>query len=197
MENIQGKILLKKVWIFILLVMLLTQANHASDIALGFHLGYRQLKDPDLKEIYGDGFVFSPYVSYFPLPHYGIDLSYEGGYKKDSPIGLFQEDSTLSVSGIQFCGIIRYPIWKILPYFKFGVGYFSYKQDIQSEFVRFKVDHHKWATIVGGGIRVDLYKGLFLTAEVRYVPLKVQPFDIPVDLGGLRYLAGVGFRITL
>jgi len=196
MNKRQGKILLKKAWIFVLLVIPLTQLNHASDIALGFHLGYRQLKDPNLKEIYGDGFVFNPYVSYFPLSNYGIDLSYEGGYKKDAPIGLFNEDSTLRVSGLQFCGIIRYPVGKIIPYLIFGVGYFSYKQNIQSEFVRFKVDHHKWTTIVGGGLSIDMYKGLFLTAEVRYVPLKVQPFDIPVDLGGLRFLAGVGFRIS-
>ncbi len=187
---------MKKVFIFVLLVMSLTQLNHASDIALGFHLGYRQLKDPDLKEIYGDGFVFNPYVSYFPLHNYGIDLSYEGGYKKDAPIGLFQEDSTLRVSGLQLCGIFRYPVWKIIPYFKFGIGHFSYRQDIQSEFIRYKVDHHKWSTIVGGGLSVDVFKGLFFTAEARYVPLKVQPFDIPVDLGGWRFLAGVGFRMT-
>jgi hypothetical protein len=35
---------------------------------------------------------------------------------------------------------------------------------------------------------------LYLGAEVKYVQLKVMPFDIKVDLGGLRYLLGLGLK---
>jgi len=188
---------LKKAWILVLFVVILAQFDFADDIVLGVQLGYRQLKDPGLKDIYGDGFVFNPYMNYFPQSNYGLEFAYEGGYKKDAPIGLFQEDSTLSISGFQLCGVIRYPIWKLIPFFKAGIGYFSYRQDIQSEFTRLKVDHHKWATILGGGIRFNMYKGLFIAAEVKHIPLKVQPFEIPVDLGGWRVLAGIGYRISL
>jgi hypothetical protein len=38
---------------------------------------------------------------------------------------------------------------------------------------------------------------LFISAEIKHIPLKVQPFEIPVDLGGWRVLAGVGYRISL
>lgn len=188
---------MKKTWVLILFVVLLVRFNFAGDIILGVHSGYRQLKDPGLKDIYGNGLIINPYVSYFPLSNYGLELAYEGGYKKDAPIGLFQEDSTLSVSGFQLCGVLRYPIWNSISYLKCGIGYFSYRQDIQSEFTRLKVDHHKWTTILGGGIRLDMYKGLFFAAEVKYIPLKVQPFDIPVDLGGWRLLVGIGLRVSL
>ena len=36
-------------------------------------------------------------------------------------------------------------------------------------------------------------EGLYLSGEVKYVPLKVKPFDEEVDLGGLRYLLGLGY----
>jgi hypothetical protein len=181
--------------LFLVLFMAIT--GLATEIDLGTNLGYRQLKDPDLGKIYGDGFVYELFTRYFPLESYGIELSFEGGYKRDALVGLYQEKSTLTVGGIQLAGVFRYPVGKLAPYFKFGVGYFSYKQNIESEFVRFKVDHHKLTTVVGLGMTFDIFRGLFLSAELKYVPLKVQPFDIAVDLGGMRYLAGLGFRRPL
>lgn len=188
---------MKKVWSLVFFVALFVQFNFAGHIVLGVHLGYRQLKDPDLKDIYGDGLVFNLYMDYFPLSNYGLEIAYEGGYQKNAPIGLFREDSTLSISGFQLCGVLRYPIWKSVSFLKAGIGYFSYRQDIQSDFPRLKVNHHKWTTVLGGGIHFKMYKRLFFTAEVKYIPLKVQPFEIPVDLGGWRLLAGLGYRISL
>lgn len=188
---------MKKLSISFLLILFFVQLSHATEINLGLNLGYRQLKDPDLNETYGDGFVYNPYIIYFPLDMYGLEISCEGGYKKDAPIGLFQEDSTLSVGGLQLCGIFRYRVWHLVPYFKFGLGYFSYKQDIESEFVRLKVDHHKWTTVVGGGVNLKLSKSLFIVAELKYVPLKVKPFGIRVDLGGMRYLIGLGLNLPM
>jgi hypothetical protein len=180
-----------------LLVLFMAITGHATEINLGANLGYRQLKDPDLSEIYGDGFVYDLLARYFPVEKYGIELSHEGGYKRNALIGLYQENSTLTVGGIQLAAVFRYPVGKFAPYFKFGVGYFAYKQDIKSEFVRLKVDHHKWTTVAGLGVTLDIFRGLFLSAEVKYVPLQVQPFDIPVDLGGMRYLGGLGLRLPL
>jgi opacity protein-like surface antigen len=177
--------------------VILAQFNFADDIVLGVQLGYRQIKDPGLNDIYGHGLVYDSYMNYFPVSNYGLEFAYEGGYKRDAPLGLFQEDSTLSISGFQLCGVLRYPIRKLIPFLKAGIGYFSYRQDIQSEFTRLKVDHHKWTTILGGGIRFNVSKGLFISAEIKHIPLKVQPFEIPVDLGGWRVLAGVGYRISL
>ncbi len=182
------------------LVFLFFQAGNSAQFSLGLNAGYRYLNDIALGEIYGDGYVYEPYIRYSLSFSYGVELSYEGGYKKSAPIGLFQEDSTLSVSGLQLAGIVRVPILrirKVSTYFKLGIGYYFYKQDIDSEFVRQKVDHRKWTTIIGAGMNLSLFRGLYLTAEVKSVPLRVRPFDINVDLGGIRILFGIGYHFWL
>jgi len=192
--------IMKKLTICVFLMFLSVQAGIAAQFALGLNAGYRYLDDPTLGEIYGDGYVFEPYVRFAPSPSLGLELSYEGGYKKSAPIGLFQENSTLTVDGLQLSGIVRVPFLRIRnvsTYFKLGIGYYFYKQDIDSEFVRRQVDHHKWTTIIGGGMNIHLFRGLFLTAEVKSVPLRVKPFGINVDLGGIRILFGIGYQFWL
>lgn len=186
--------------VLLCLLFLSPQAGEAVQFSLGLNAGYRFLNDVSLGEIYGDGYVYEPYIRYNPSFLYSLELSYEGGYKKSAPIGLFQEDSTLSVSGLQLSGIVGVPLLRIRnvrTYFKIGIGYYFYKQDIDSGFVRHKVDHKKWTTVIGAGMNVNFFRGLYLSAEVKSVPLKVRPFDINVDLGGLRILFGVGYQFWL
>jgi hypothetical protein len=193
------KFLQKSVVLFSL-VFLFVQAGNSAQFSLGLTAGYRYLNDVSLGEIYGDGYVYEPYIRYNPSFSYGVELSYEGGYKKSAPIGLFQEDSALSVSGLQLSGIVGVPLLRIRnvrTYFKIGIGYYFYKQDISSEFVRYQVDHKKWTAIIGAGMNVNLFRGLYLSAEVKSVPLRVRPFDINVDLGGIRILFGIGYQFWL
>lgn len=183
--------------ICIALMFLSVQAGNAARFSLGLNAGYRTLNDVALSEIYGDGYVYQPYIRYSLSYSLGLELSYEGGYKKKAPVGLFEEDSTLSVSGLQLAGIVGVPLMrlrKISTYFKAGIGYYFYRQDIDSEFVRQKVDHKKWTTFIGAGMNINLLRGFFLSAEVKSVPLKVRPFDINVDLGGIRILFGIGYQ---
>lgn len=180
-----------------LLILALPGFLLADEIQLGLEAGYRQLRDSSLRPVYGDGIVAVPYLQYYPFRLYGVELAYEAGYRREGRIGLFQEKSTLKVSGIHLCGVFRYPVWKLLPFFKLGVGRFSYVQDIDSPFVRFKVDHSAWTTVVALGVGVAVSERIFLQAQVKNVPLKVQPFDIGVDLGGLRVLVGAGYAFFL
>jgi hypothetical protein len=191
-----------KKWIILMpLIFLSVQIGSAAQFSLGLNGGYRNLDDPTLGEIYGDGYVFEPYVRYsFAGGSYALELAYEGGYKKSAPIGRFQENSTLSVNGVQLAGIVRIPFLRarnINTYFKVGIAYYFYKQDIDSEFVRQKVDHNKWTTVLGAGMSLYLFRGVFLTAEVKSIPLRVKPFDINVDLGGTRILFGIGYQFWL
>lgn len=191
--------LMQKSVVFISLVFLFVQVGNAKWFTIGLNAGYRYLDDLALGEIYGDGYVFEPYIRY-SLGTLNLELSYEGGYKRSGPIGVFQEDSTLSVTGLQLTGIAPIPILRIRnlnTYFKIGIAYYFYKQDIDSEFVRRQVDHTKWTTVIGGGMNLRLLRGLFLTAEVKSVPLRVRPFDINVNLGGIRILFGIGYQFWL
>ncbi len=186
--------------IFVSLVFLFVQTGNSAQFSIGLNVGYRYLNDVALGEIYGDGYVYEPYIRYNPSFLYSLELSYEGGYKKSAPIGLFQEDSTLSVSGLQLSGVVGIPLLRIRrvrTYLKIGIGYYFYKQDIESEFVRRRVDRKKWTTIIGAGMNANLFRGVYLSAEVKSVPLKVRPFDINVDLGGIRILFGVGYNFWL
>lgn len=191
---------MKKYILFISLVLFSVQAGRASWFTLGLNAGFRNLNDVSLGEIYGDGYVYEPYVRYSFAGAFGLELSYEGGYKRTGQVGAFQEDSTLSVTGFQMSGIVRVPILRIRrvsTYFKVGIAYYSYKQDIDSPFVRQKVDHTKWTSVIGVGMSLSLFRGLFLTAEFKSVPLRVKPFEINVDLGGTRILFGIGYNFWL
>lgn len=191
---------MKKSVILISLVFLSVQVGSAAWFTLGLNAGYRYLDDLTLGDIYGDGYIYEPYIRYSFPRLLTLELSYEGGYKRTGPVGLFQEDSTLSVTGFQLTGVVPVPILRIRrvsTYFKIGIAYYFYKQDIDSEFVRQQVDHSKWTTVIGGGMNLYLFRGLFLTAEVKSIPLRVKPFDINVDLGGIRILFGIGYQFWL
>jgi hypothetical protein len=57
-------------------------------------------------------------------------------------------------------------------------------------------DKTKSTFFVAGGLKVypmKNLKNLYLSAELKYVPLKVKPYEDEVDLGGLRLMGGVGF----
>ena len=90
---------MKKCVILISLVFFCVQAASADWFTLGLNAGYRNLDDRALGEIYGDGYVYEPYIRYSFERSLSLELSYEGGYKRNGPVGFFQEDSTLSVTG--------------------------------------------------------------------------------------------------
>jgi hypothetical protein len=170
-------------------------AAGASDIELGLHFGYRQLKDAKLKDIYGSDMVFRPQVRYFFSRNFGLEVAYEGGYKKDGSVGLYNENSTLTMNAVEAAFVLRMEKSGWVPFIKGGMGFYGYKQDIDSNFTRRTVDHHTTAPFFGAGLDVALISGLFLSGTVHYVLLKVKPFDIEVDLGGLRILLGLRFRL--
>lgn len=188
---------IKRVTVLVWMILFSVSFIQAADLKLGLRVGHREVKDSNLHQIYGDGMVYTPYLSYFPHELYGLEFSYEGGYRKEAPIGLFDEQSTLSVQGLQLCGVLRYRVGQFVPYFKFGGACFFYKQEIESEYIRRDVDHHKWTTVVGAGVEWKLFSLLSLAAEWRSIPLKVKPYDVEVDLGGARYLLGLGIAFSI
>lgn len=183
-----------QVVIVILLFVLLTQPLQAGTLGFGLRYGLRKVVDEVIKDVYGEGYVYSPYIRWMPHQFFAFEVAYEGGYKKDAPIGLFEENSTFSVTGFEVCLILHYRIDRFDPYIRFGYANYHYKQEIDSEFVRQQVDHWKATSLVAGGLNIGLVHGLNAGFEVKYAPMKVQPFEIEVDLSGIRYLFSVSYE---
>ncbi len=185
---------MKKIFLGIFLLVL-PAGQYAFDLEVGITFGGRTVKDSEIKRVYGNGTVFFPYLALNVFEGLFIGAGYEGGYSRETKIGLYNEPTTLEVTGIEFFVGYEYKIKIISPYLKIGYGSYTYKQTIESRYVwAFPVDAKKSAISIGGGLKFFPFKYIFLAAEARYVPLKVKPYDKEVDLGGLRYSGGAGFR---
>lgn len=170
----------------------------AAEVHLGLRLGRRTIFDDKIVEVYGEGFLYSPFLRLTSeRTLLGIEIAYEGGFSREGTIGLFQESSTLSLQGIEAAAVVRKRFGPVAPYLKAGLGYFFYKQVIDSQDVRLKVNESIQQVVLGGGIEVLMPRGFYLTSEVKYVPLKVSPYGRLVDLGGMRFLAGIGFSFDV
>jgi opacity protein-like surface antigen len=164
-------------------------------LEIGGFYGTRQVVDSDIKNVYGNGMIYFPFLA---VTWKGITLGagYEGGYSKTGKIGLYQEATTLKVNGFEVYVGYALRIKSLAPYFKVGYGSYSYKQTIDSPYLAdFRVDGTKSTFTGSAGIKFYPIKNLFLAIEARYVPLKVKPLDEEVDLGGLRLEGGIGISI--
>ena len=180
-----------------LLVMGLALAGsvQALEIFGGVQAGLRTVSDSDIKEVYGHGFCFFPYLAVNPWKGVVAGLGYELGYSKSGQIGLFEEDTTLEVSGFEFFAGYQMPLGIITPYALAGLGLFSYKQTVDSPAAQ-DVDASKTTFFFAVGAKVhplSALKSLFLNVEFKYVPLSVKPYDENVDLGGMRLTMGLGY----
>lgn len=185
-----------KLVVLLFLCVIIAQTAQATQISLGLNYGFRHVEDGVIQSTYGNGTVYVPYLRLTPLRNIGVEIAYEGGYKKSGTVGIYEENSTLSVNGWEFSGILYLPIRPLMGYIKFGMAYYSYKQDIESEFIRNPVDHKKWTNVFGAGAILALSKGLYLSVEVKTVPLRVIPFDREVDLSGIRIVGGIGYSFN-
>jgi len=166
----------------------------ALDLDLGLQLGLRTASGA-IQDAYGSGTAIFPSLKLNVWKGLGIGLGYELGYKKEAKIGIYEEDSTLKVGGFEAFATYEFVKGKLAPYARIGIGSYAYSQDIVSEHAQ-SVDDSKVAFSIGAGVKYLLNK-LFLSAELRYVPLKVKPLTEEVDLSGLRLLAGIGYRFGL
>jgi hypothetical protein len=185
---------MKKIIITTVLLGLLAIGLQAINLDIGINYGSRSVKDADIREIYGNGSVYFPYLAVNFWRGLTLGLGYEGGYDRDGKIGLYQEPTTLKVTGMEFFAAYLFTLEKFTPYIKLGLASFSYEQSVSSEV---KFDKKKSTMTLAGGARYYPIKGLFLAAEVKYVPLKVKPLTEEVDLSGMRFTVGIGYTFAL
>lgn len=185
---------MKKIFTFAVLLSLLTLGLQAVKLDVGFLYGSRSVKDAGIKDAYGNGTAYFPYLAVNVWKGLTFGLGYEGGYDRDGKIGLYQEDSNLKITGMEIFAAYRLELGNLSPYLKLGFGSYAYKQVVSNVT---KVDEKKSGLNLAVGLRYYLIKGLFLAAEAKYVPLKVKPFEEEVDLTGMRLAAGIGYTFNL
>ncbi len=185
---------LKNVYLAIFLFLIFSwQQAMAISFQAGAFYGQRQIVEVEIKNVYGQGSIYFPYLA-FVFKGLIIGAGYEGGYSKNGLIGLFKEKTNLKITGYEIFTGYEFKLKVLSPYLRVGYGYYAYKQTIESEYLSdFKVDEKKGAPLAAVGLKIFPLKNIFLAAEIKYVPLKVKPLDRQVDLSGFRYLAGAGF----
>jgi hypothetical protein len=171
----------------------------ATDIFAGFELGLRTVNSSDIKDVYGNGTCCFPYVALNPWRGLIVGAGYEFGYSRSGKIGIYEEDTTLEVSGFEVFAGYQFPLEWMTPYVLAGYGSFSYKQTVDSPAAKDVNATHGTLFFAGGARFHPLkgIKGLFLSGELKIVPLKVQPYDEEVDLGGMRLTIGLGCTFGL
>ncbi len=183
---------MKKIYPFIICFLLLPVASYAVDFSFGFQAGLRTVSESEIKNVYGNGTCFFPYAAINVFKGFTIGAGYEFGYSRSGTIGLYEEATTLKVTGVQAFVGYQLSVSMVTPYVFVGFGSFSYTQTVESEAAQ-TVDATKSTFFVAGGIKIYPMKNIYISAEVKYVPLKVKPIDDEVDLGGLRLMGGLGF----
>ncbi len=157
--------------------------------------GTRTMSHAEIKAVYGNGMVYYPYAAVYAWKGLFVGAGYEGGYSRKGTIGIYGEPTTLRVGGFEAFVGYAIEVGTVAPYLKAGYARFSYKQTIDSPFIGDRAANASaWAPTVGGGLKLFLSGSLFAAGEIRYVPLKVKPFETEVDLGGMRYTAGFGLK---
>jgi len=187
----------KKAIISAAILMLWPAAQYAMDLEVGMVYGRRMVADPKIRGVYGNGTVYDPFLAVRLWKGLAVGVDYEGGYSRTGKIGTYQEPTSLKVTGSEF--FVRYELNLkfVSPFVKVGYGSYSYQQTIESPHIAgHVVDGTKSCPSFAGGLRFFPVKFLFLSAELKYVPLKVKPYEEEVDLGGMRYLVGAGFRFS-
>lgn len=162
---------------------------------VGALAGTRTVNSADIRAVYGNGFVYYPYLAVHAWKGLFVGVGYEGGYSRTGRIGIYEEPTTLRVGGFEtFVGYVI-EVGTVSPYIKAGYACYSYRQTIDSPFIGDQAaDANAWTPTFGGGLKISLSGAFFMAGEIRFVPLSVKPFEDEVDLGGMRYTAGFGLE---
>jgi hypothetical protein len=194
---------------FVLILILLTGLSlGAVSLDLGLSYGSRSLADGKYEPIFGAGTVFCPELSVNLFKGLTVGALMESGYDRDGVIGSTDKyDSNLKVSGFEGFVGYTYDVGRFHPFVRVGFGSYKYEQTLTPQTGSpalpaglDKFEETKGTVSFGGGLKVDLVKGLYLGGQLRYVPLKLTPkskngFDFAeLDLGGLRYMLTLGYR---
>jgi hypothetical protein len=177
-----------------LLLLSLAVPLSAGPWEFGLLGGLRSLKNADLRDLFGSGLIYTPHVSYRISSGGSVGVSFEGGFRREANVGLFGDLFSLRVRGFEIFYRQEWNLGRVSPYIKIGPGLFLYDLHLDTPFLSaFNVHDSDLSFSIALGLNARLNRRVFLSGEIKYGVLWVDPFDDQVDLGGFRVQAGVGF----
>jgi hypothetical protein len=179
-------------------VLALASWSGAITIRPGLWYGPQKIQDAKIRSVYGEQSIYLPYLEVQVWKGLMAGAGYELGYDREGKIGLDQLPTSLRMGGWDLFLGYEHRLNKFAVFAKAGLGFYFYKQTITGLDVSgYAVDQSKTTITFTGGMKFYPTRVFFLAAEVRYVPLKVKPFETEVDLGGFRYMAGLGLAFDI
>jgi len=183
---------MRKTVITIFVVLISISAAHAVEVNLGGFFGIRTVNDSAIKDIYGNGTVVRPYLGLNLKNGLGIGVSYEL-YDRLGTVQPYEEPARLKISGPEVFFGYFLKLKKFRPYIRAGYGFYSYDQEIVSDYLAgYSVKAKKSGPHVSAGLCFAFFKTVYAAIEVKYAWLKVRPIEEEVDLGGWRFSGGIG-----
>jgi hypothetical protein len=109
-------------------------------------------------------------------------------------LGPYDYPATFKMSAAALLAGYEFRTGRVGLFLQAGAAQVAYKQTVANPIVTNRpVDARRIALLAVAGIRIYPLDVLFFGLEARYAALKVQPYDVGVDLGGWRFAAGGGF----
>ena len=180
------------------LLLVLGPALSALTIRVGLTYGPRSINDALLTSTYHPGAVFTPSLELGIGKGWFAGVAYESGPKLTGALGLYDSAAVFTLSGLEiYCGY-ELRLKSIALFVRGGYGPYFYKQTVDYAYVQdHPVEGTRWAAMAAAGLKFYPWKFLYLTIGAKFAALKAKPYDVKVDLGGWRLLAGLGFAFDL
>jgi len=184
---------MKRLTVLLILVIGLCAINAgAQSFSLTFDYGIRQIAEKDLfEQVYGtNNPIYAIDMGLFLKPF--LQLFFHTDYfSADGETTFTKEVTTLTIIPIEFGA--RFMLGKrIQPYLGFGPGYYMFKEENPIG----TIDEKKMGFFIEGGLRLHIFRPVFIDLKAKNVFLKVDISDPvstkTIDLGGLSYMGGIG-----
>jgi opacity protein-like surface antigen len=188
---------MKKVSIFLVILLLSIPSFSAQKFLVGISAGYYNVSDSDFKEIYSSG---SGIYGFLAGMNIWKGLQVFGSYKffsVDGKTTYTKEDLKFSMNPLTFA--LRYKYgkegWKVKPYAGAGIDFYSYKEDVvnETEFMKDTSGNTTGYHIQLGG-SLELIKNLCIDLNFKYTVADAKPYEKTVKLGGTEF--GIGLLYT-
>ena len=155
--------------------------------------GIKKLSNDYFDEVYGENtnIYYNFGVSYKFSKSMGIFLRYEL-FKAKGKLTFTEDETELNINPLEFGLRFIASNALFMPYIELGGGYYMYKE----ENLIGKIDDKDFGFFGALGFRINVHKNVYIFAKGKYVFLKVNPNneDEDIDLGGLGFGGGIGFK---